>query len=131
MSEGHTTFFRNHPLDGNVPLTRWASWACYAGFTVDQLLSIDEAHAIIFRPQAPPGSACDAVSGDSPGNELISYPDQGNGDDLDLADVPVDPHVDLRASFREISTVFPSYAVQLTLPYLNTLGACLTWQGRS
>lgn len=59
-----------------------------------------EARARIFGSESTPGSASAAMGCDLRDDELVTYPDDDHGDDWGFADVPIDYHVDVRASHR-------------------------------
>lgn len=92
---------RKPPFYGNVPLARKALPAGFVRWVVDRLLSMDEASTIIFGLKVAPGSVSDAMCRDSRNEELVPYIDEDDGDDCDFARVPVDPHIDIRASPRQ------------------------------
>lgn len=71
------------------------------------------------------------MGGESCGKELAPYPDDNDSDDWDFADMLVEFHVDVRASFAETSMPFASFADNLTLQYLRKLAASLAWCCRS
>lgn len=95
LCENHTIVLCKVSLDGAVPLALRAFLACSVRFVVDQLLAMDEVRAKILRPDSAPGLASDAMAS---GAKTSSHPHpyEGDGDDWDLADGLVDPHVEVR-----------------------------------
>lgn len=59
---------------------------------------MDEMRARIIGADVALDSASHSIGGDSHDDELKLYPDDDDGDDWDFDDVPVDSHVDVRAS---------------------------------
>lgn len=88
------------PLHGCVPLARRAFPARGVRFALDHLLSVDESLPRTFGPEVAPCLASAEISDTWCDHELTCYPDEDHSDDRYFPDVPVDLHVDVRASLR-------------------------------
>lgn len=80
LSEGQTTVLFKYPLHVNVTLPRRALLARSVRFAFNQLLSMNEARARIFGPDAASGSASHGMYSDSCDDKLKPYPDEDDGD---------------------------------------------------
>lgn len=81
LPQGHTTVLHKRRLDGDISLISRALPARTVPFAVNQLLSMDEARARIFSPDAVPGLGSDVMGGDLQDDDLTPYPDEDDGDD--------------------------------------------------
>lgn len=86
---------REHSLDSPVCLICRALPASTVHFAVDQRFSMHETHVKTFWSDGVLGLASGAMSADLCDDECTSYPDDGDDDDWDFADVSDDSHVDV------------------------------------
>lgn len=86
---------------------------------------MDEARTRFFGPTIAPDSASDRMSSDLRDNVFLPYPDEYNGDDWNVADMPANPPLNVGLFFAETLTQLASFAAQLSWPYLRKLAACL------
>lgn len=104
---GRTMQLRRRPLDGRVPLIGKTPLARAVLFAVDQMHSMEDACARIFRSSAVLGSASAAVGGYSCKDELAPYPVDGDGNDWDFADAAVLSHVKIISILQFYPQVVP------------------------
>lgn len=98
LPEDYTTKTHKRPLDGNVPLTCRSFPVRGVLFSVNQLLSMDEACTRIFCSDGSLGSASGAKGGDLRHHERTPNPNYHYGNEWNFADGPVDSHADVLAS---------------------------------
>lgn len=100
VPEGHTSISRKLPLAVNVILTSRPLPALADCSVVDWLLLMDEARMNIFDSYDAPALVCGVMVRELSDVELTSSPDDGDGDDLDFVDRPIDSLLDVRTRFR-------------------------------
>lgn len=105
-----TTLFK-HFLDDHVPLIGGALLVCATSFAFEQLSSLEHAHVHIVSSYCTPGLPSVALGTDLREDELAPYLDK-NADVFDFAIVPIDYHVNVRASICQTLTFSASWSVQ-------------------